>query len=460
MPATDETRSPAKAGVQSQAAPRSRPWTPASAGDHGWGHPGRVAALIGVLAQALFSYRLTTPHTVMFDEVHYVPAARKLLTLAAPANTEHPLVGKEIIAAGIALFGDTPLGWRALSTLAGTATVLGVFWIVWLMFRRTRTAALGATFALLNFTIFVEARIAMLDGFMAMFVVLATAMLLWSMRAHTAASAWPRWVAGSVLLGLAVGAKWTAVPFVAYAGAAFLTIRLSEARRADRSVWWALNAGGHLYWPGLAAIPALMTLGIVSVAVYFATFTPAFYYHDMPLSLDRLLWFQGNMYAQQTQVLPSHPYQSQWWSWPLMIRPIWYLYEYVDGATRGVLMIGNPAVLWGGLVAVAACGYLGWRERSLRLLGAAALWAGAYLPWIIIPKSLGFFYYYYLPSVFLPVAIAAALQRVCKGRFARWDEGAVLVALGLFAFFYPILSAAPLAGPQSFHRWMWFPTWP
>ena len=142
-------------------------------------HPGRVAALIGVLAQALFSYRLTIPNKVMFDEIHYVPAARKLLTLAAPANTEHPLVGKEIIAAGIALFGDNPLGWRAFSTLAGTATVLGVFWIVWLTFGRTRTAALGAAFALLNFTIFVQARTAMLDGFMAMFVVLATAVLLW-----------------------------------------------------------------------------------------------------------------------------------------------------------------------------------------------------------------------------------------------------------------------------------------
>jgi len=422
--------------------------------------PGRVAALIGVVAQALFSYRLTTPHAIMFDEVHYVPAARKLLTLAMPANTEHPLVGKEIIAAGIALFGDNPLGWRAFSTVAGTATVVGVFWIMWLGFGRTRTAALAAAFALLNFTIFVQARIAMLDGFMGAFVVLGVGVLLWSMRARTAWGAWPRWLLASVLLGLAVGAKWTAVPFIAYAGAAFLVVRLVEARRAGRSTWWALNASGHRYWPGLAAVPALLTLGLVSVGVYFATFSPALFYHEMPLNLDKLLRFQGDMYAQQTQVLPGHPYQSRWWSWPLMIRPIWYLYEFVDGATRGVLMIGNPAVLWGGLVAVGACFYAAWRDRSLRLIGAAGLWAGAYLPWIIIPKSLGFFYYYYLPSVFLPVAIAAALQRFCKDRFSRWDDYALLVALGLFAFFYPILSAAPLDNPQSFHRWMWLPTWP
>jgi hypothetical protein len=40
-------------------------------------HPGRVAVLIGIASQALFSYRLTTPHKIMFDEVHYVSAGRQ-----------------------------------------------------------------------------------------------------------------------------------------------------------------------------------------------------------------------------------------------------------------------------------------------------------------------------------------------------------------------------------------------
>ena len=430
--------------------PRSRP-SP---------RPWLVAATLAILAEALFCFRLTIPSKLMFDEVHYVPAARQLLTLGGAANTEHPLVGKEIIALGMWLFGDTALGWRALSTLAGTATVLGVFWIALLMFGRVRTATIAALLTLLNFTVYIQARIAMLDGFMAAFVVLGVASLLWSMRAGGAKTAWSRWGLGAVLLGLAVGAKWAAVPFLIYAGAGFLAVRAIEARARGRSVWWALNAGGHRYWPGLAAVPALMVLGGVAIAVYFATFAPAFFYHMGPMTLSRLIAFQGEMYGQQTQVLPHHPYQSQWWSWPLMIRPIWYLYEQADGAQRGVLMIGNPAVLWGGLVAVLACFWAAWRDRSAKLVAAAGLWAGAYLPWIVIPKSLGFFYYYYLPSIFLPVAIAAALGRFCKGRFEHWDEAYLIVAAGLFVIFFPILSAAPLHDAQDFRRWMWFPSWP
>ena len=101
--------------------------------------------------------------------------------------------------------------------------------------------------------------------------------------------------------------------------------------------------------------------------------------------------------------------------------------------------------------------------KSARLrtrLGAiAALWMGSYLVWAIIPKSLGFFYYYYLPSIWLPIAIAAALHRFGKDRFRGWDAAILLVAAGLFVWFYPILSSAALSGPQAFRRWMWFDSW-
>lgn len=423
--------------------------------------PYRAAAPIALLAQLLFSYRLTVPTKLMFDEVHYVPAARTLIALSGPRNIEHPLLAKEIIAAGIMLLGDNSLGWRFFSTLAGTATVLGVFAILWLMLGRVRPAVFGALFAMFNFTVFVQARIAMLDGFMAAFTVLGTASLLWAMRAETGRSAWSRWILGSILLGLAVAAKWIAAPMIAYAAIGFVVVRLTDARRSGGSIYAALNArparGAHRHWPGMAAIPALLMLGVVSIATYFATFAPAFFYHVQPMTWDGLLPFQWTMYGQQTQVLPPHTYQSRWWSWPVMIRPIWYLYERTDGAQRGVLLIGNLAILWGGLIAVAACLWGGIRERNLTLLAAAGPWIGSYAVWSVIPKSLGFFYYYYLPSIFLCVALAGALDHFKRGK--QWDSAVLGATVALFAVFYPILSAWPLWGPKAFHVWTWFPSW-
>ena len=80
--------------------------------------PFLVAILIGLAAEMLFLWGVATPHKLVFDEIHYVPAARALLALNAPLNTEHPLLAKEFIAAGIALFGDNCFGWRFFSTIA------------------------------------------------------------------------------------------------------------------------------------------------------------------------------------------------------------------------------------------------------------------------------------------------------------------------------------------------------
>lgn len=397
-----------------------------------------VASLIGLVAELLFLVRLSVPHKPVFDEVHYLPAARALLELSGPTNIEHPLLGKLLIAKGMWLFGDTPFGWRIMSTFAATIIVVGVFAILQLSYARLRTSVFGALLVVLNFTVYVQARIAMLDGFMAAFVVAGLAMFVWALQR----GGWGRWIAAAAAFGLAAGCKWTALPYAGLAGAVFL-----YAKWQDRETF-----------PRIGLIPGAIAFGVVSIAVYFATFTPAFFYTNEPMTLAHLLPFQAEMYARQTQVLPPHTYQSQWWSWPIDKRPVWYLYEMADGAQRGILMIGNPAIMWGGLMAVAACQWAWIKSGDPRLLAAALLWLASVAMWALIPKSLGFFYYYYLSSIFLCLAIAAAFHH-WRDRLRNWDAGFVAAAFGMFLYFFPILSAQALAGPDAFHHWTWFASW-
>lgn len=402
--------------------------------------PWSIPLALAVVAQALFSFRLGTPSRFVFDEVHYVPAARALLALSGPSNVEHPLFGKALIAAGIALFGDTPIGWRALSTLAGTATVLSLYAVATLLTGRRRAGAVAGGLALVGNTVFVQARIAMLDTFMAALLAGGLALLLWALRSER--RVWAKWLGGAALLGLAVGTKWAALPYVGIAGLGLVML------------WWRRGLP-----PGLRPLPALATLGGVAAAAYLLTFLPAFWYDREPLTLARLLPFQVEMYRLQTQVLPAHTYQSNWWTWPSMLRPIWYFYEPADGAQRGVLLIANPVVAWGGLVAVAACAWWGWTQRSLANFAAAALWVASIAIWAAIPKSLGFYYYYYPSTLWLAVALAVAFDRLDAAGRRGWDEWFGAFAIGLFAFFWPILSAAPLNGPGAFSRWAWFGGW-
>lgn len=386
----------------------------------------------------MFFIRLAVPHKPVFDETHYLPAARTLLALARPANTEHPLLGKTLIAAGIALFGDNPIGWRFVATLAGTAVVVGTFAILQLLYARVRTSAFGAALTILGFTVYVQARIAMLDGFMAAFVVAGGASFLWAMQR----GGWARWLASAACFGLAVGCKWVALPYGGLAGLVFLALKRERA--------------GH--FPGIPVLGGAAAFALVAALAYFVTFAPAFFYADEPLTLARLLPFQVDMFHQQTQRLPSHTYQSRWYTWPLDIRPVWYLYERADGAQRGILMIGNPLVMWGGLAAVVACGWAWVEDGDRRPLGIALVWLFSLAIWALIPKSIGFFYYYYLSSIWLCIAIAAAFHHFGT-RAKHWDEAFLAAAFVLFLYFFPILSAQALPSPGAFRNWTWFASW-
>ncbi|MCD2316518.1 phospholipid carrier-dependent glycosyltransferase [Sphingomonas sp. IC-11] len=397
-----------------------------------------LAILLFALAEAVFLIRLAVPHRLVFDEIHYVPAARSLIALSGPANIEHPLLGKSLIALGMLLFGDTPVGWRFMSTLAGSATVVAMFATTWQITGRPRPALVAAALTLLNFTLYVQSRIAMLDGFMLAFLAGAIAMIAWTVRA----GGWWRWVAASVLLGLAVGCKWLAAPYVAFAAAALVILKRQDSRR----------------FPGLSVWPAVAVLGTVSVTAYLLTFAPAFFYAVEPLTPARLIPFQLEMFEKQTQVLPPHAYQSDWWSWPLLIRPIWYLYEPVDGAQRGILLLGNPAIMWGGLAAVLGC-WIGWvRHGSPRFFAAAALWTASLGIWAVIPKSLGFYYYYFPSSIFIVLPIVLLLDH-WRMRLRGADLALLGVALCLAIYFFPILSAHALPDAGAFRQWMWFDSW-
>ncbi|WP_262503894.1 phospholipid carrier-dependent glycosyltransferase [Sphingosinithalassobacter sp. CS137] len=437
---------------------RSRPWL--------------VGLLVALAAQILFTVHLDRPGIIQFDETHYVPAARSLLLLDQARNTEHPLVAKELIALGMAVFGDNVWGWRLPSTLAGSATVAGVFAILWLLLGRMRFALAGAVFVALNQLLYVQARIAMLDVFLGAFLVWAMVAFLAAMRAPPN-KVLMRWIAGSVLLGLAVGVKWAAIPYVALAGLAFVTIRLIDARRSasrpaqpqpqpqpQRGMVAAALAGkGQPHWPGLATLPGLLLMGAVSITVYFLTYLPAFFYAYGAIPPGEIVAFQFKMYEAQTQVLSAHTYESDWWSWPLMLRPIWYFYEFEGGAQRGVLLIGNPVIMWGGLVAVAACYWAWFRSKAIVPLAMALLWTASLAIYIVIPKSLGFYYYYHLSGIFLALVLAVAFHHFDGGKrrgLEEWFGGAALLA---FIYFYPILSAAPLSGGDAFEFWMWFPSW-
>ncbi|AKQ41826.1 hypothetical protein CP97_07010 [Aurantiacibacter atlanticus] len=407
--------------------------------------------IIALAFVGLALVRITIPTAPYFDEVHYLPAARAVLDLQFAINIEHPPLGKQVIALGIFLFGDTPFGWRIPSLAFGTLALFAVMRAAWFSSRTRLASMLTGLFVATNYFLFVHARVAMLDVFMVGLLMLALWMFAGAVRENETGR-WRLAIAG-VALGGAMAAKWNAIPVAILPGLAFLIARLASGRSR-----FLLSRRG---WP-VAGIPlweAGIWLGLVPLILYALTYWPFLFWTVPAGNHTGLIDLHSTMLALQTQVPEPHPYQSVWWQWIGNQRAIWYLYEFADGAQRGIMLIGNPVTMWFGLIALLWCAWAGWRERRMDCLAVVLLYGASLAMWVVAPKAVQFYFHYFLPAMFLSGAMALGVERLWqKGeRLVPW--ALILGALGFFVYWYPILTAAPLDDPQDFLHWAWTRGW-
>lgn len=430
-----------------------------------------TAAALGFFSWILFLINIQFPKGHNFDEFHYVPSAKQFLELKTNQNWEHPPLAKELMAIGIAVGEDRPFGWRLMSTIFGSLTLVGIYFLALVLFKSEELALWTALLTLCNQLLYVQARIGMLDTFMMGF-------LVWALVAFCAA-----WSVGlrrprirvrlglsGLFFGLAICCKWFAiVPWVTCLGAIY-GVRLLQSWKTSFSpqrkedwyhpdLWKNVQASDWILW--LIVVPA------ITYAIPFLIFAVIPGSHFGPVEL---VLMQKKMWEGQLRVVTSHPYMSQWKEWALMNRPIWYAFDK-EGShqewVRGVLLLGNPVIMWSGLLAILFC-FWSWLKNRSRAAFLILIFYGAfYGSWIVIPRKIAFYYYYYPAGMMLSFALAYFFHEWEKSRppikgevsiprVARWIF--LGGALGMFIYFFPILAALRIP-TKSFTHWMWFRSW-
>jgi len=118
-------------------------------------------------------------------------------------------------------------------------------------------------------------------------------------------------------------------------------------------------------------------------------------------------WYHTNLDA-------THPYQYQWWSWPLLIRPIWlYTSGLVEGKIANIYGMGNPVFFWSGFTAFLISIYIFISKRSKNLGLVIFSYLIFFAPWAVSPRIM--FFYHYQPSLpFLAILLSYVLRRNFK----------------------------------------------
>nr|WP_225858747.1 phospholipid carrier-dependent glycosyltransferase [Streptomyces albicerus] len=498
----------------------------------GWLGPILVAALAGTIR----FWHLGSPRSVVFDETYYAKDAWSVLrfgyegtwpdrkiadpqVLADPqviplsdtgAFVAHPPMGKWVIALGEWMFGLNPFGWRFMTAVLGTLSVLMLCRIGRRLFRSTALGCLAGLLLAVDGLHYVMSRTALLDLVVMFFVLAAFGCLLLDRdraRARLAAALpvdaaglagpdrhtgdrmgtglRPWRITAGAFLGLAAASKWNGLYFMAFF--VILTVlwdvgarRVAGARHPYRAV-----LRKDLGWSVLSLLP-------VAAVTYLATWTGWFltdkgygrHWADdrgglwswIPASLRSLWHYEYGVYEFNVGLHSPHRYESNPWSWLVLGRPVAYSYETdtaqegcrtASGCSQAILALGTPLLWWSACFALLYLLYR-WAMRRDWRAGAVLCAVGAgYLPWFQYQDRTVFSFYTvaFVPYLCLAVAMLVGAMlgppRSSEKRRARGAVAAgvlVLLIVWNFIYFFPIYTGMTIPY-GSWRDRMWLDTW-
>lgn len=410
-----------------------------------------VPVLFLVASQFLYQLGMGVTEQPIFDEQHYVPAARQFIAQGINTIPEHPPLGIVLIAASITLGGDRPWGWRWGSAVSGSLLLLGLLALCFACgLRRARVTYVGAL-ALCSHFIFIQARTAMLDIYLCTFIIWALVLMVRALFVTQPSRKKILLGSAAFLWGMATCIKWIALPGFAVCLAYLLLLKTVKSfsfnSTANPHSWHSPR-----YLQGVDLLP----LGLFSALFFLLGYALPY----LLLADKNIIVAIREAWALQQVVPDDHAYMSQLWQWPLMLRPVWY--EYVErgkDSVQAVFCLGNPFLLLLGL------GTLCWslrnwlRHGSLLSFISVAFYSTFFFFWLLVERKVSYHYYYFLPTLFLLLSSGECFSTYIGAKQRLYAWLVLGAALAFFIFYYPVISGWPLPILPYFSIWVWFDAW-
>ena len=366
-----------------------------------------ILILILIFAFATRVYNLGSLPNEYFDEVYHAFTAKVILHNDPKAwewwNTPptgfayewtHPPLAKLGMTLGMKIFGENSFGYRIPGALLGLGSVLLIYLLAKEFFKDGAIGLLSAGVFSLDGLAIVMSRIGMNDSYLLFFSLLSVYFFLRSKNLLSA-----------IAFGLAIASKWSAI----WVTPILFILWLKKKNKFDPRIF--------------------LSFLLLPFTIYFLTYIPMFLSgHSFTVWWE----MQKQMWWYHTGLRATHPYGSAWWSWPLLIRPI-YLYtsDEVGGMVSRIYARGNPLVFWLGLSSVIISFVYAFIEKNKKLGLIVFSYLIFFVPWAASPRIM--FLYHYLPSVpFMAIATGYVLRRNPKLTFVF-----LLICLFVFIYFYP-----------------------
>lgn len=194
---------------------------------------------------------------------------------------------------------------------------------------------------------------------------------------------------------------------------------------------------------------------VIPILIYCAC-----YILDKNVHSIKDIWnLQINMYEYHSKLEAEHPFTSNWYTWPIMQKPVWYyLGNEEQGMHSTISGIGNPVIWWSGILGMAYVLIKGIIKRNKESLIILIPIITSFLPYLGINRIM-FMYHYFpiLPFMMLSiVTLIKDIEEKIKFKKISWIYVALIVIT--FIYFYPVTSGMTVS-ETYIESTKWLETW-
>ena len=169
------------------------------------------------------------------------------------------------------------------------------------------------------------------------------------------------------------------------------------------------------------------------------------------------------MFRSNGRIKDDHPYDSKWYTWPMMAKPIYYWNSDEEASPAKIYLLGNPIIFWGSflglIILMLNCLFLFEKMRQ-KISAVFFILVGFilnFIPFIFITRPM-FLYHYLTALIFVILALCLVVDLLKKRAKILIFVLILLLALASFIFFSPLTYGLKLK-PQSFQTRIWSTNW-
>ena len=401
----------------------------------------------------------------IFDEIFY-PQYGLMYLQGKEFFYAHPPFANYLYSLAIWLYSLTPLfeaesldkvnfyemsviSYRWLNALIGSLLIPVIYGISNLLYKNRFFALLAALFIAIEGSLIVDSRTALANMFLLFFGFSSIYFLLKFLNKNSQSSIL---FIAAFFMGITVSIKWNGLGFLFIS---ILCIIQSEKLSKKNMV-----------------VKSLISYLFVTSSLYIFFFLPDLLLNTQYGFVEK----HQQMFGYHNTMVSSneHPYCSEWFSWPILIKPIAYYFsqEYFSGIQwfTNVHLLPNPFLNWLSFLAIAivivcySSSVLKHRliengSQKISLVLSVGFLINL-LPWSMVDRCL--FLYHYQPSyIFAILALAFLLSKLLEKNGALSKVFPILIiSVVMVAFLYWLPIQLGFEIPDyEFYRRMWFDSW-